>query len=440
MKTGAAKTRSARLVWAIVISVGVHGAIGFSGLAMGLLRGMAQRPSIQIEFSPVETKRPESLPLGPLPKATTPKEEPGVPVPRPRRPVVKKGPGGDAGVTPLDASPTEVLADAGVAPAAPMDAGVAPLAPVGDAGAAVSLREAGPEGSRLVALLRLDRLRAPPAAPLIPMVDRLLQLLPDRRRLLQGGDIDLYHDFDSLLIATPNPMDDAVTFLAVRHHLDEQRLKDGLLRASASSRPIEWRMVRERPVGRRADATGKSRDNRIFVLPTDRLAVIAAPAYADLLIGNGSPDAGVTDWKVLTAQLDAQMDAVPPDAIFVLTASNLFPESARQARPGQAPLAAFGSALVQANAVELVVRVDSVVRFAIKADFPSPAFAEAFAQKLAPVRKELLGNPLVMLAGLGAVAGTLSAQVEGSSATLSLHASRAQLEAIFGLVANLTRR
>jgi hypothetical protein len=433
LTAGAPTARRSRLVSAIVVSIGLHGVVAFSGLAMSVLRGMVDKPSIQIEFSPIDSKPPEVLPLGLPPKPAAPKDEPGVPVPRPRRPIAKAGVSPDAGVPPVDAAPLPEVVDAG---RVAVDSGGAP----GDAGAAVSLREAGPEGSRLVALLRLDRLRAPTGAPLIPLVDRLLQMLPDRRRLLQGAQIDLYHDFDSLLIATPNPMDDAVTFLAVRHHLAETRLKEGLASASAGSRPIEWRSVRDRPVGLRADPSGKNRDNRIFVLPTANLAVIAAPAYADLLLGNSKTDAGATDWQMLTAQLDAQMDAVPPDAIFVLTASNLFPESARQARPGTAPLAAFGGALVQASAVELVVRIDSVVRFAIKADFVSPAFAEDFARKLGPVRKELLGNPFVMLAGLGAVAGSLSSQVQGSSATVTLQATRAQLEAIFGLVANLTKR
>jgi hypothetical protein len=73
----------------------------------------------------------------------------------------------------------------------------------------------GPEGSRLVAILRVDRLRAgPEARPYIAAVDDLLRLLPDRRRLLDETGLDLYRDFDALLVATPNPMDDTATFLA----------------------------------------------------------------------------------------------------------------------------------------------------------------------------------------------------------------------------------
>ena len=78
----------------------------------------------------------------------------------------------------------------------------------------------GPAGSRLTALMRLDRLRG----------DRLRRA---RRRAAdaaarparaagRGRDWTCSHDFDALLVATPNPLDPAVTFVAARHHLDER--------------------------------------------------------------------------------------------------------------------------------------------------------------------------------------------------------------------------
>ena len=49
-------------------------------------------------------------------------------------------------------------------------------------------------------LLRLDRMRGTDyAAP----VDDLLMHLPDCRALLQGTGLELFTDFDALLIATP---------------------------------------------------------------------------------------------------------------------------------------------------------------------------------------------------------------------------------------------
>ena len=90
------------------------------------------------------------------------------------------------------------------------------------------LRNYGPEGSRLTALLRLDRLRASSVgSSYLAAIDQLLVLLPDRRRLLDGTGLDLYRDFDALLIATPEPHNDKVTFLAARHRLKDATLQVG---------------------------------------------------------------------------------------------------------------------------------------------------------------------------------------------------------------------
>src|SRR5204862_4648702 len=88
-----------------------------------------------------------------------------------------------------------------------------------------SVRSYGPAGSRVTALLRVDRLRD---TPYTAAVDALLMRLPDRRDLMQGTDLDLYRDFDALLVATPNPLDPAVTFLAVRHRLSDAALRQEL--------------------------------------------------------------------------------------------------------------------------------------------------------------------------------------------------------------------
>ena len=107
----------------------------------------------------------------------------------------------------------------------------------------------GPTGSRLTVLLRIDRLRGTDyAAP----VDDLLMHLPDRRALLQGTGLELFTDFDALLIATPNPRDPGVTFVVARHHVEEEALRAALNRgARAADRPLSWRIQYGRSVGER---------------------------------------------------------------------------------------------------------------------------------------------------------------------------------------------
>ena len=68
--------------------------------------------------------------------------------------------------------------------------------------------------------MRLDRLRGTDyAAP----VDELLGGFPIAATPCTGTRLDLFMDFDALLVATPNPLDPSVTFIAVRHHLDDAR-------------------------------------------------------------------------------------------------------------------------------------------------------------------------------------------------------------------------
>ena len=88
-------------------------------------------------------------------------------------------------------------------------------------------------------LMRLDRLRGTDyAAP----VDELLTRLPDRRDFIAGTGLDLFMDFDALLVATPNPLDPSVTFVAVRHHLDDARVRAALNQAAkASDHTLTWR-------------------------------------------------------------------------------------------------------------------------------------------------------------------------------------------------------
>ena len=119
-------------------------------------------------------------------------------------------------------------------------------------------------------LLRLDRLRA---SDLAPGIDALLARLPDHRDLLEGTGLDLFRSFDALVIATPHPLDPTVTFLAVRHHLDEAALRSALSEgAQATDRAIVWRADRGRWIGERrarhaaGRSPGLSRDDRFIVL------------------------------------------------------------------------------------------------------------------------------------------------------------------------------
>src|SRR6185295_12080773 len=167
------------------------------------------------------------------------------------------------------------------------DAGPAPTSDLG---------AYGPQGSRLTVLMRLDRLRGTDyAAP----VDELLMRLPDRRDFVSGTGLDLFMDFDALLVATPNPLDPTVTFVAVRHHLDDARVRVALNQAAkGSDHTLTWRTQGGRPIAERhaRDANAAWRDDRLIVLAAPGLTVVTPRAYRALLLAPASsPDGGVGD-------------------------------------------------------------------------------------------------------------------------------------------------
>src|SRR6185295_2138428 len=194
----------------VALSVAVHAAMVGGSTAVLLVRGLAlDGGPVDVEIAGVRPGEIRDLPLGA--PAAGPEPEPARQRSKPRR-HAPRIPGGDGE---LATSRPEAAADrGGAADAGVDDAGDAPAS-------SKNLGDYGPAGSRLTVLLRVDRLRE---TPYVAAVDAILRHLPDRQSLLEGTGLDLYQSFYALLIATPNPRDDTVTFLAARHHLSDREL------------------------------------------------------------------------------------------------------------------------------------------------------------------------------------------------------------------------
>jgi hypothetical protein len=326
-------------------------------------------------------------------------------------------------------------------------------------------------------LLRLDRLRASPKSGYARALDQLLVLLPDRRRLLDGTGLDLYHDFDALLIATPEPRDDRVTFLAVRHHMKDSVLQAALDRgAKSTGHAILWRGEEGRPVGVRrpaAAAPGQAfdLDDRILVLPQPFLAVMAPPVYAERLLGKpsekktGGPavDAGTTDggrggapgppakrrgrvaWSELVAQIDAQDSALPDDAVFMMTAVNLIVlPGASPVVPGTRgavddearPTVSYGPT---PQALTLVVGIDPVPYLELIGEFANEAEARRWEHDLPSLKRRLLLNPVLLLAGFAPLIDRAELSLEDRTLFLRADTTPEEMQALLGLVTNLAR-
>ena len=298
----------------------------------------------------------------------------------------------------------------------------------------------GPQGSRLTVLMRLDRLRGTDyAAP----VDELLIRLPDRRELVSGTGLDLFMDFDALLVATPNPLDPTVTFLAVRHHLDDARVRAALNQAAKhSDHTLTWRMYGNRPVAERhaRDANAARRDDRLIVLAAPGLTVVTPRAYRSLLLapasawggdaGEGagtqattSPDGGAPaaavnplkdGWATLLTRIDAEEGLMPPDGAVMVNAVDIF--KSRAPAPGEPPVL-YGMPVPPA--VNAVIGIADAPFLDIAADFNNEAPARKWEEQWPTVQRKLRTHPLLVLSGFSPL--VTRAQLTREDRTVRLH-------------------
>jgi hypothetical protein len=154
------------------------------------------------------------------------------PVPKPAPPAPKPTP-----PRPVRPAPSEEVAmvarrDAGSPPsdggAASRDAGPARAPASRFTAAQASLGEYAPGDAALMLLLRMDRVRR---SPYEHNVRRLLEVFYDHKTILWSSGIDPIRDFETLLIATPNPYRVTQTFLAAQYSGGQPRMKRALERA-----------------------------------------------------------------------------------------------------------------------------------------------------------------------------------------------------------------
>jgi len=445
---------------AVTLSVAAH------GLALAVVIGtslIGTWPSVpvEVEITSMKMEEPRDLPLG-GPAAGD--RRPGTEAPPPAAEPPIEAPPKDTGPKPRPkpkAKPAAAVVD-------PADGGAAPPRPQ-------SVRSYAPEGSRVTALLRVDRLRDTPYATL---VDAMLMRLPDRRDLLEGTDIDLYRDVDALLVATPNPLDPAVTFLAVRHHLTDGALRAALDKgARATGRKLSWRTERGRPFAERrpsaADRNYLRRDARLILLATPKLAVVAPPAYRNLILqgrpaarpktgAGGAGGAGDTttgaggaagqppadehaDWAALIRRIDAQDSIMPRDAVAMVSVEGLFARPAgTRAAPGTrgteedgpapfAPARIYGLPLPPVLTATLGITAQPFAD--IDGAFTDEADAVAWEREWPALKRKMTSTPLVVLTGFSGLLGRVAVTRAGATIHIRIDATELELVRILQLLA-----
>jgi hypothetical protein len=447
----------------MAISLATHGALVVACAGTFLWGGLPSLP-VEIEVSPVHLDELRELPLGlpPLPMTGDP---PGAPPPAadvlPAPLPAKTDPAAKENAPRPKRKPAvrEVLPDAERERIVPL---VKPT----------SVRSYAPEGSRVVALVRLDRLRGTPYAD---SVDGVLKLLPDRRDLLEGTEIDLYRDVDALLVATPNPLDAFATLLVVRHRLADTALRSALEKgARATGRKLIWHSERGRPFAERvaanpdahdATAPARRRDARLILLAAPRLAVVTPPSYRKLLLGGpaslpagpkggaggaGGPGGALADengWASLVNRIDATDSILPENAVAMLSVAGVFaavrPNATRVSQSRLATPAAPGtrgapddsaspaSTVMGLPAPRMLTAVLGVVPqpfMNADAEFDTGAAAERWQQEWPQLRHQLLTNAIIVLTGLGHIIAAVT--VERTESTLHIHLEATEDETV----------
>jgi len=408
-----------RWSFALALSVLAH-----LGLAVGMLLGAGVRPwhgTIDVEITGLPSGQVAELPLGGPP--------PGGEKPAPRR-AHHRAPRAPAEAEPA-AGQLEDKEQPGQARAPEEGGGPAPTD---------DLTAYGPKGSRLTVLLRLDRLRA---SDLAPGIDALLARLPDHRDLLEGTGLDLFKSFDALLIATPHPTDPTVTFLAVRHHLDNAAMRQALTEgARATDRTIAWRADHGRWIGeRRARRTGDgppatSRDDRLIVLPAPGLAVVTPPSYRALLLAPpaqpppaadagsdadaGAPAAGSPDWTSLLSRIDAEEGLMPEDGVMMMSAVDIFKSK------GGAPLVYGMEVPAAARAVAGLAGDEPFLD--LTAQFAGEPQARHWESEWPNLRARLRTNPFVILGGFSSLVSRLT--LDRDDRTIRVHVTATHDETV----------
>jgi hypothetical protein len=199
---------------------------------------------------------------------------------------------------------------------------------------------------------------------------------------------------------------------------------------------------------------------------------MATPAYAALLLGrdvlaspkaSSSVDAGSIDaggsgkepqkalgspnWPEIAARIEAEDSALPDDAAFMMTATNLFVTpaggsyvvpSTRGASDDSPPQLLGSDDGPPPQSLTLVVGAAPPF-IEILAEFKTAAEVDKWEGQLPAWKRKLVTNPVVILSGFSSLIGRAETSREGNTLQVRVDASTAELQRLLNVVANLTR-
>jgi hypothetical protein len=160
-------------------------------------------------------------------------------------------------------------------------------------------------------------------------------------------------------------------------------------------------------------------------------------------VPTGKSRTGIT-WRELVARIDAEDSALPEDAVFMITAVNLF------VLPGPSPVVSGTRGAVDdgqdmgpygptPQAITLVVGVDPEPYFEVAGAFASEEEARASESRLPVWKRRLMLNPMLLLAGFAPLLDR--AELSREEQTLFLRASMTaeELQRLLAVATNVAR-
>ena len=185
----------------------------------------------------------------------------------------------------------------------------------------------GPEGARLVVVMRNDRLRASAHSE---TATAMLTSFPDWRRLVGGADVNPLTDLDTIVIASSDPRYINRTFLVATHHMPAERVVATL--SAGEHEAITWENDHGRLIGRPTPVTGV--DPRVFFIPSEKVFAFTRPEFMDALRGD-MPRAQGLEGAIETAEAVNHRGTEEADAR--ITQALAVEEQLRALRPTDEP-------------------------------------------------------------------------------------------------------
>lgn len=239
-----------------------------------------------------------------------------------------------------------------------------------------------PGNARMMALVRLRKVRN---TPLEQSVKTLLRAVPDYRILLEGQKhFDPVKKLDAIFMASANPRYLQKTFLAIRHRMPKQEVKQ-TLGARFETAP-EWGSYRGYPIRPLVPTTSAYKDPRRLMLATSRLALVTRPEWLKQLTTKPTPDPNMSE-EDAAAQALPMINGLNRIEKAATSSNNIVLVSAQGLRfyfPGYGTLPNF-------QTVRLAVDNVRHPKVTIDLQFTDKRQAQNFTQSCPKLKKGLIG-------------------------------------------------